>query len=187
MTDLAHALAHTFRGRADYVALGTESGGFEPHYCPDGIDPAWLDERHLAGVQALGFYVLTTDSTCFCTCVDFDNKPSRPDPEWRAKAEAVYFELVGLGLCPLRNQPVGPTPCVAVPRRPTGVDSTGVRRRLAAEKLGTSFREIYPGRIDSRQGPGQPGPLPVGTRSVLWTWKTNGEQSTLEALSGIRA
>jgi replicative DNA helicase len=191
MTDLAHALASTFRGRADYVALGTEYGGFEPHHCPDGIDPAWLDERHLAGVQALGFYVLTTDSTCFCTCVDFDNKPSRPDPEWRAKAEAVYFELVGLGLCPLveisqsgQSAHVwlfldGPTEAW-IPR--------AFWRGLAAEKLGTSFREIYP-RQDRLAGKG----LGNLVRFPLWNqsrfvdveneWRTI---DPLEALSSIQ-
>lgn len=190
MTDLAQALASTFRGRADYVALGTEYGGFEPHHCPDGIEPAWLDERHLAGVQAMGFYLLTTDNMCLCTCLDFDNKLSRPDPEWRAKAEAAYFELVGLGLCPLVeiSQSGQSAHVWLFLDGPTEAWIPRAFWKALARKMGTEFKEIYP-RQDRLTGKG----LGNLVRYPLWNqsrfvdveneWRTI---DPLEAMSGIQ-
>lgn len=90
-----------FRGREDYLAVADENG-FHPEQLKKPIPPAWFAKEHLAGKACLGFYLLTTAGQCFCTTVDFDNKPDKnPDPLWQEKAEATYYELVQLGFTPL--------------------------------------------------------------------------------------
>lgn len=46
----------------------------------------------------MGFYLMRQDSTVFASCVDFDNKPQRPDPQWESKTEKLYMALVGADL-----------------------------------------------------------------------------------------
>jgi archaellum biogenesis ATPase FlaH len=97
---VAEGLLALFRGREDYVARGTERGTFEPAKLPGPMRPEWL-ARHLGGTQCAGFYLMRPDNTVWCSCADFDNKPEKPDPEWRVKAEGCYFWLTRLGLSPL--------------------------------------------------------------------------------------
>jgi replicative DNA helicase len=100
--ELARRLLSAFRGREEYVAKGQPGGAFAPHKLErPPLPAAWLAEWHLAGATCLGFYLLTPENCCWCSCADFDNKPANPDPEWRAKAEKVYDWLQKAGLFPL--------------------------------------------------------------------------------------
>lgn len=99
--NLAAKLLSLFRGRQDHVAVSGD-GVFGPKPLDKPLKPRWLETEHLSQKRCLGFYVLTAASQCFCTAVDFDNKPEKnPDPEWQQKAEATYYELTQLGLTPL--------------------------------------------------------------------------------------
>jgi hypothetical protein len=98
----AEILLRLFRGRADYVAV-PNGAGFKPYKLQAPIHPELLAQRHLAGVQCLGFYVMTEDETVWCSCVDIDGNPSKsnPDLQWREKAEAVTLFLLNIGLKPV--------------------------------------------------------------------------------------
>lgn len=99
---LAERMLSLFRGREDHVAV-SEGGAFHPETLENPLPAKWLEKDHLAGKRCYGFYLLTSDSQCHCTAVDFDNKPDegKADPSWRNKAEVVYYELTQLGLSPL--------------------------------------------------------------------------------------
>lgn len=97
---LAERILTLFRGREDHVAVATGKG-FEPKPLKSPLKPRWLESEHLSQKRCLGFYVLTAASECRCSCVDFDNKADRPDPQWREKAESMYYALAQLGLSPL--------------------------------------------------------------------------------------
>lgn len=100
VSELAVKMLEAFRGREDHVAVGDDTA-FHPHHVPNGIQPSWLDKRHLNGTRCLGFYVMTAESQCWTTCVDFDCHADQPDDAWLEKTEKVYFELTGAGLSPL--------------------------------------------------------------------------------------
>ena len=95
----AEALLSLFRGRADHVAVANGDGEFHPSELPKPMEPDWLAQRHLAGVQCLGFYLMTSESKVWCSCVDFDGNPSKPnpDPQWREKTVAVALYLANVG------------------------------------------------------------------------------------------
>lgn len=187
--ELAVMLLTIFRGRADYVALATDSG-FAP-YQVESIEPSDLAERHLAGVQAMGFYLLTAEHQCYVTCVDFDNKPESPDPQWQAKTEQVYFALTGFSLVPLVeiSQSGNAAHVWLIFNEPTDAWIPRAFWRALGERLGLTFKEVYP-RQD-RLGPKGLGNL---IRYPLWNLSRfvdlENEWSTLDpkqALSEIRA
>ena len=98
--ELARQMLDRFTGRDDVVAV--LSG--------DAIGPDWLDapltpERfaaeHLGGQRCLALYLLGEDDKVAVTCLDFDNKPERPDPQIRSKVGNVVRCLRKLGLHPL--------------------------------------------------------------------------------------
>ena len=95
---IAERIFDLFRGRPDTLAVATASG-FEPEQTAPTA--ARIESEHLSGNRCLGFYLLNDRSECFCSAVDFDNKPERPDPAWQDKAERVYFLLQNLELSPL--------------------------------------------------------------------------------------
>lgn len=95
---LAEQLAKVFRGRGDKIAVA-DGNAFHPEDCTAHAER--IEAEHLAGVRCLGFYLLDEESHCYVSCADFDNKPDRPDPLWREKAERVYFLLANVGLSPL--------------------------------------------------------------------------------------
>lgn len=145
MSALANLLVATFAGRPDFIALGTVAG-FEPFHCPDGIDAAWLDERHLSGVQPLGFYLLDAYSMCRCACIDFDNKADHPDPEWQTKAEAVTLKLAGMGIDTLTEISQSGNGCHLwlFLDEPTDAWIPRAFLRTVAESAGVIVREVYP-------------------------------------------
>lgn len=97
---LAQAILDVFKGRERIVAVGNDSG-FAPQYLEHPLPADWLERRHLSGERCLGFYLMLEDNRVWCSCVDFDNKPERPDPNWQSKAELVYMLLHNVGLSPL--------------------------------------------------------------------------------------
>ena len=56
---------------------------------------------HLTGRKCFGFYLMREDNTVRCSCVDFDNHPEHPDPEWQDNAERTFFFLQELDLDPV--------------------------------------------------------------------------------------
>jgi hypothetical protein len=96
----AEQLLRLFPGRADHVAIAT-GNGFRPVALAAPLTPERLAAEHLAGDRCLGFYPMRPDNTVLCSCPDFDNKPERPDPAWKRKAEKTYRLLAKHGLTPL--------------------------------------------------------------------------------------
>jgi hypothetical protein len=128
---LSQLVADSFKGREDHYAV-QQSKGFAP--VQRSLTPS-LVEKHLSGETGLGFYTLTKDSKCYATCVDFDNHPSDPDPQWSDKAERLYFELDGMGVCPVveRSQSGGLS-CMDIFRPARArVDSASVLEVIGSE------------------------------------------------------
>lgn len=88
-----------FKGREDQVARANGSG-FYPAKIEGPLQPEQMI-AHLEGRECLGFYTLTTSSKVYCSCVDFDNKPEKPDPAYREKAEKLHSLLKKLKLKPV--------------------------------------------------------------------------------------
>lgn len=154
MSDLSTLLVSTFAGHPNRLALGTAEG-FEPFACPGGIDPAWLDERHLAGVQPLGFYLLDEYSQARCACIDFDDKPDHPGPEWRGKAESIVAKLRSLGVEPLTEVSQSGNGCHVwlFMAEPTEAWIPRSFLKAVAASVDVSLREVYP-RQDVLSGKG---------------------------------
>jgi putative DNA primase/helicase len=143
---LARALLAAFRGREDSVACALPREGFEPVALDMPLSPEWFAQRHLSGQQCLGFYLLTAESRVWCACVDFDNKPEHPDPEWRAKAEKLYFWLQRACIYALVEISQSGTAAHAWIFFEQATDAWIPRAffRNAGKKLGIPIREIYP-------------------------------------------
>ena len=156
---VADLVLDLFRGRPGVVAAGFQDGervGFRPRE----IDAPYIsaqkfEKLHLAGKQALGFYLCDEDWTVWCSCVDFDNKEKEPDPEWQEKAEKTQQFLQGLGLDPVIE--VSQSGCAAhvwlffsqrIPAR-----EVRLLWSLVSTKTGITHREVYP-RSDSPRGDG---------------------------------
>ena len=143
MTRLCDLLHSRFRGRHDHIAVWKGSH-FEP--AKHAMKPEWLEARHLSGEQCLGFYLLTHDSKCHCTAIDFDNKPESPDPEWKEKAEKTYFELVKMNLHPLVEISQSGNAAHVWLFFDEPVDAWIVRQfwQRLEKRVGVLFKEIYP-------------------------------------------
>jgi hypothetical protein len=142
--EIAALLLSRFRGRADYVAVA-DLKGFHPHALRSPMQPAWM-RRHLGGQQCLGFYLLTPESRVFCTCVDFDNKPEHPDPEWANKAGTVYTWLDKAGLSPVAEISASGTGGHIWVFFDVATDAWLVRAfwRFVEKQTGAVFKEVYP-------------------------------------------
>lgn len=151
MSALSKHILELFRGRHDYIAVA-KGNAFEP----SRFSPAWdLIDRHLHGEQSYGFYLLTADSKAWCTCVDFDNKPDNPNPNYREQATALYMALRSFSLHPLMEVSQSGSGfhvwlffAQAVEAYITRAWWRGVERRMQ-----TTFREVYP-RQDRLAGKG---------------------------------
>lgn len=95
---VAELMLKSFRGRADHIAVGNGAA-----FAPEAgvLTAERFEQEHLGGKRCLGFYLLDEESRCYCTCVDFDNKPEKRDHEWHEKAENLYYYLAGINLSPL--------------------------------------------------------------------------------------
>ena len=97
---IASQLLKRFHGRDDYVAVGSDTGA-SPERLDAPLTAKRLAAEHLSGLCWLGFYLLSCANLVSCTCVDYDNKPERPDPDWRRKTRQVVRFLQRRGLHPL--------------------------------------------------------------------------------------
>ena len=144
---LAEEFLKRFRGRDDVIAVATQSG-FAPHWFETGesLRPEWFADAHLSGRRCLGFYLMTPEEKVFCSCVDFDNKPSQPDPLWQSKAEQVYYFLTSVGLDSLVEISQSGTAAHVWLFFEGALDAWLVRGfwKAVAKHLETSFTEIYP-------------------------------------------
>ncbi len=186
--DVASKLLDLFRGRADYVALGNADGSFRPQKLPGPMQPGWM-AKHFEQTECCGFYLMDPESRVCCSCVDFDNKPATPDPEWKSKAEAVYLWLQRSGLCPLLE--ISASGCAAHVWLffEENTEAWIVRSfwAVVSEKSGVPFREIYP-RQDrlSGKGIGNLVRYPLWNQSVFADPENDwAAMPSLEALSAI--
>jgi replicative DNA helicase len=191
MTIAEHILS-LFHGRPDVLAVANGSA-FAPQPLGAPVKPAWLEKDHLSGKRCFGFYLMTAASQVYCSCVDFDNKPTCPDPLWAQKAESVYYELAKYGLAPLIEISQSGTAAHVWLFFDEPVDAWLVREFWSAvsDSLDVPFKEVYPRQdvLDTEKGKG------VGNliRYPLWgqsrfvgvenDWAT---LEPLEALSGAR-
>lgn len=150
MVDLADLILARFKGRPDFTAVANGEA-----FAPDqrAITAERLRKEHLSGERCLGFYLLDEQSRCWCTTVDFDNKVKDPDPEWKAKAERVYYALSELRLSPLVeiSQSGNGAHVWLFLSEPTPAWSPRAWWRALANRLNIRFKEIYP-RQDTHDG-----------------------------------
>lgn len=103
--ELASVMSRLFKGRADcYAAEHPSSANGRASFAPiaQRLTPE-LVEKQIRGEACIGFYILTEQSKCWVSCVDFDGCAEthpRPDREWKLKAEKVYRWLKGQRLEP---------------------------------------------------------------------------------------
>ena len=79
-----------FRGRAGIHASRDEAGRYSP------VDGEPDIAGHLDGKSAVGFYLMSPDSSVFCSCADIDDH-DHSNPEWVTQADAVCQALRELG------------------------------------------------------------------------------------------
>lgn len=69
--ELAKTILDRFKGRTDHFAFQREGESFKPH--PGQLTPEKFAEAHLGQQTCLGFYLTSSDDTCWCSCIDADN------------------------------------------------------------------------------------------------------------------
>jgi hypothetical protein len=150
----AELILSLFRGRQDHVAVAN-GAAFGPQKLDRPMQPRWLAERHLAQQRCLGFYLMDEEGNVCCSCIDFDNKPDAPDVAWRDKATALYLWLQGAGLSPVLELSQSGTAAHVwlFLEAPTPAWLVRAFWRLASEKSGVEFVEVYP-RQDFLSGKG---------------------------------
>lgn len=154
-TKLAELILSVFKGREDHVAVGTADNKFGPHKLDHALPPEWLAVRHLSEVQCLGFYLMREDNRVYCSCVDFDNKPEKPDDKWMEKTETVYRHLCNLGLSPLVEVSASGNAAHVWLTFNEPTDAWVVRSfwRALSTSIDVQFVEVYP-RQDQLTGKG---------------------------------
>lgn len=152
---IASLILGLFAGRQDYVAIPNPNGGFQPQQLSKPLPAKWLESEHLGGNRCFGFYLMDENSQVRCSAVDFDNKPSRPDPHWQRKAEQMYFALCQLGLSPLVEVSQSGTAAHVWLFFDEPVDAWLVRQfwAAAAKQASVPIVEVYP-RQDALTGKG---------------------------------
>jgi KaiC/GvpD/RAD55 family RecA-like ATPase len=151
VSDLAKTILSLFRGRHDHIAFATEKG-FEPAGNSPCVE---LIDAHLAGKESFGFYLMTADSKVWCTCVDFDNKPDKPNPEYENQAHNLYLALRNYQLFPLMELSQSGSGYHVWLFFAEAVEAYVARSwwRGVEQKMGVKFREVYP-RQDRQIGKG---------------------------------
>jgi len=143
MNSLPALILSLFAGRRDVIAVGN-GDGFAPEL--SRITEDRLVREHLGATRCLGFYLLDSDSRCRCSCVDFDNKPDKPNPAWKEQAEALYFALLGCGIRPVVELSQSGSGCHVWMFFVEPVDAWLPRAwwRAVSLKTGIHFVEVYP-------------------------------------------
>jgi hypothetical protein len=96
----AELILSRFRGRDDFVGVANDHG-FAPEALAEPLTAERLADEHLAGERCIALYLMRLDNTVWCSALDFDNKPDRPDPDWKRKVEDIRRFLREHGLRPL--------------------------------------------------------------------------------------
>lgn len=151
--NLPELILKRFRGRDGVLAAGMGQG-FEPMALHNGSALECV-QQHLGGERCYGFYLLDSESRCWCSCVDFDNKPDRPNPKWKEHAEQLYAALTRCGLAPLVELSQSGSGCHLwlFFNEPTPAWIPRAWWRALAHKLGADLPEVYP-RQDVLTGKG---------------------------------
>lgn len=97
---LADQILAQFRGRDDVVAVGS-SKGLAPEWLTKPLTAQRFAEEHLGGQRCMARYLMREDNRVEITCLDFDNKSDKADPQLKAKVEAVVQCLREHGIYPL--------------------------------------------------------------------------------------
>jgi hypothetical protein len=95
---VAGQLLNLFKGRTDKIGVGDSKEMRPQDRANSPLRPQEFAEYHLKGIRCFAIYPMLQDDTVWCSCVDFDNKPERPDPKWRVKATKVYKCLKAHGI-----------------------------------------------------------------------------------------
>lgn len=98
--EIARLLLETFRGRTNWLAYQPQGKHFQPLQLHSPLTPEKFAESHLAGTTSLGFYVLTSSSTCYVSCLDFDNHGDE-NPLALDQAKQAYNALLDEGFSPI--------------------------------------------------------------------------------------
>jgi hypothetical protein len=94
---LAGQLLGLFQGRDDEIAVGNSREMRRERNIPP-LTPEDFVANHLAGRICFGFYLLLFGNKVWVSCLDFDDKPHKPDPHWRKRAAKVYRLLKKYGV-----------------------------------------------------------------------------------------
>lgn len=97
---VAELLLERFHGRDDYIAVAN-TRGFAPEQLSEPLSAKRLLRDHLKGESCLAFYIMRPDNCVSVSCLDFDDKPERPDPDIRSKVTTVVDCLREHGVEPL--------------------------------------------------------------------------------------
>jgi replicative DNA helicase len=188
--NLPEAILSRFVGRSDVHAQAGAAGDFAPRHEPITLER--MVGEHLSGETCLGFYLLDAASRCRCTCVDFDSKPDKPDPEWRKKAESLYFGLVGCGLAPVVELSQSGEGCHVwlFFSEPTEAWIPRAFWRAVERRIGTHYTEIYPRQdVLTGKGLGNLVRYPLWNNSIFCDvedgWKMVDALATLQGVTAI--
>lgn len=142
---VADRVLSLFRGRADRVAV-SNGADFKPEVLDAPITAERLVKDHFQKRACLGFYLMTVDNQVWCSCADLDNKPDKPDPDWREKAKKAADYLNGAGLSPLVEISQSGNAAHVWVFFSEPVDAWIVRAfwREVGKRIGVKFVEIYP-------------------------------------------
>jgi KaiC/GvpD/RAD55 family RecA-like ATPase len=172
---LGEQMLSLFRGHPEFIAVGS-NGAFHPEL--RDISVSEIERTHLGGETCLGFYLVNPENCCWCSAVDFDNKPEDPDPKWREKAEQVYYALSECGLSPLVeiSQSGEAAHVWLFFSEPTPAWIVRAWWRAVANKLGIEFKEIYPRQdVHTGKGLGNLIRYPLWNKSCFvspdWDWR----------------
>ena len=98
--ELADQILARFRGRDDVIGVSIPNG-FSPEWLTKPLTAKRFADEHLDGRRCLALYLMREDNQVEATCLDFDDKPDRPDQQISAKVEAVVQCLRKHSLNPL--------------------------------------------------------------------------------------
>lgn len=143
-----------FKGRDDILAMQPAGENFRP------IERGQLSveeyvQEHIGGKTCYGFYLMRPDNTVTCSCVDFDDHPDCPNPDWQGEADRFYQLLMQLDLTPLMEVSASGSGAHLWLFFDRPIEAWKVRQFwiTAGKRIGYEPREIYP-RQDHLSGKG---------------------------------
>jgi KaiC/GvpD/RAD55 family RecA-like ATPase len=185
----AKLLLNLFRGRPDVVAVAPAGSHFRPVQLPEPLKPEWVEAVHFTNVKCLGIYPLLTDSTVWCSAIDFDDKPEAPDPLWLDKMSAMYYAAAGYEIHTLAELSHSGRGGHLWAFYDSPIPAYVARQKwyALARRADVTLKEIYP-RQDTLPpgGYGNLIRLPLAGESHFFDIETGERQEPLEALQTAR-